>query len=121
MPFGARTMPSSLSVPTCRPALPGGRFFANASCACCRPTKDSNGSRRAIFTSLSTGLFSETVFAAGVEVLGFAAPVFAAADFAAAGLPADWGFAVAGFAGAAWLVAAGFEPVAATAWFARFL
>src|SRR5215467_4340916 len=98
MPFGARTMPSSRSVPTCRPALPGGRFLAKASCACCRPTRDSNGSRRAIFTSLSAGRFSETVLAAGVEDLGFAEPDFAEADLAAAALPADWVFAGADFA-----------------------
>src|SRR3984893_17752101 len=55
MPLGARTIPSRRSVLTCRPALPGGRFLAASAWDSCRPTRDSNGSRRACRTSLSAG------------------------------------------------------------------
>ena len=51
IPFGARTIPSSLSVLTCKPNLPGGRFAGPL--FAWRPSSDSNGSRRACFTSLS--------------------------------------------------------------------
>src|SRR5215813_2819207 len=111
MPFGERTMPSRRSVVICKPALPGGRFFAIASCDCWRPTSDSNGSRRAILGSLCTGLRSETVLAAGVPAFCFAG----AADDLAAGFPTVADFAGAGLAGADWPDAAGLEPVAATA------
>src|SRR5262249_17606585 len=111
MPFGERTMPSKRRVPICKPALPGGRFFAIASCACWRPTSDSNGSRRAILGSLSTGLRSETVLAVGVADFCFPD----AADFAAVGLPTLADFAGAGLLGADCPDVAGLEPVAATA------
>src|SRR3989441_1411178 len=44
-------MPSRRSVLTCKPSLPGGRF--SGALPPCRPSKDSKGSRRACFTSLS--------------------------------------------------------------------
>ncbi len=84
IPFGARTMPSRRSVLTCKPSLPGGRF--SGAFPPCRPSKDSNGSRRACFTSLSA--------AAGAVpgVLGFSTVLggrfTAAFAFFAAGLAA---------------------------------
>src|SRR5437763_1032372 len=94
MPLADLTMPSTRSVPTCRPALPGGKFFASASCACLRPISDSNGSRRAIFGSGSIFLSAETGFATvTAEFAGFFAG-FAAIDFAEAGF-AEPGFAEA--------------------------
>src|SRR5438046_10197180 len=95
MPLADLTMPSRRSVPTCRPALPGGKFFASASCACLRPISDSNGSRRAIFGSASiffsaeTGLATATAefagdFFAGFAAIGFAEAGVAEPDFAEA-------------------------------------
>src|ERR1035438_775393 len=46
MPLEDLTMPSSRSVLTCKPALPGGRFLP-APASLLRLTRDSNGSRRA--------------------------------------------------------------------------
>src|SRR5229473_3485250 len=99
-------MPSRRSVLTCKPNLPGGRF--SGALPPCRPSKDSNGSRRACLTSLSA--------AAGAVpgVLGFSTAltarfvvdfVFFVAGFAA-GLPAGFdagapGLAAAGAAGLA--------------------
>src|SRR5580704_15330318 len=57
MPFEERTMPSSRSVLTCKPAFPGGRFLAPLSLL--RLTRDSNGSRRASF-SPSLGVCAPT-------------------------------------------------------------
>src|SRR5712692_8977054 len=90
-------MPSRRSVLTCKPSLPGGRF--NGAFPPCRPSKDSNGSRRACLTSLSA--------AAGAVpgVLGFSTALTArfAGDFVfaagfVAGLPAGLAAGVAGFA-----------------------
>src|SRR6266403_786720 len=90
-------MPSRRSVLTCKPNLPGGRF--SGAFPPCRPSKDSNGSRRACLTSLSA--------AAGAVpgVLGFSTALTArfAGDFVfaaglAAGLPAGLAAGVAGFA-----------------------
>src|SRR5712671_1769880 len=94
-------MPSRRSVLTCKPSLPGGRFAG--ALFNCRPSKDSNGSRRACLTSLSA--------AAGAVpgVLGFSTAFTArfAGDFVfatgfaagfAAGLPAGLATGVAGFA-----------------------
>src|SRR6266566_3768556 len=54
IPFGAFTTPSSRSVLTCRPWIPGGRLGATP-LPWFRPINDSNGSRRACLTSLTTG------------------------------------------------------------------
>src|SRR6266403_1312508 len=95
-------MPSRRSVLTCKPNLPGGRF--SGAFPPCRPSKDSNGSRRACLTSLSA--------AAGAVpgVLGFSTALTArfAGDFVfatgfaagfAAGLPAGLAAGAAGLAG----------------------
>src|SRR5215467_7073931 len=101
MPLGARTIPSRRSVLTCSPALPGGRLAAPLPCEEWL-SKDSNGSRRAAFTSLSAaaGLGALAVFSAGA----FAAPFFLPladlpADFAAGFAWAPVGFATVGPAG----------------------
>src|SRR6267143_2247455 len=94
-PFGARTIPSSRSVLTCKPNLPGGRFAGPL--FAWRPSSDSKGSRRACFTSLSAAAgvvpgvlgFSTVLAARFTGALLLAAPF--AAGFAAglsAGLPA---------------------------------
>src|SRR5882762_3547109 len=89
MPFGDRTIPSSLKVPTCNPALPGGRFFCILAAACWRLTNDSKGSRRAPLETASSP-FTGACAAAGATaffalVLTVAVlPVTFAADFAAA-------------------------------------
>src|SRR5215472_12893627 len=72
MPFEDFTMPSSLSVLTCRPALPGGRFFVPA--FCWRAIRDSNGSRREYLPSESdeSALPSAAGAAAGAADVGFA-------------------------------------------------
>src|SRR5947207_13370426 len=95
-------MPSRRNVLTCKPSLPGGRI---ALVLVCRPIKDSKGSRRACFNSLSAAAGAEPGVARLSTALtaGFAgnlavafAPGFAA-GFAAgfpAGLPgalAAWG------------------------------
>src|SRR6267154_532826 len=112
IPFGARTMPSRRSVLTCKPNLPGGRF--SGALPPCRPSKDSNGSRRACFTSLSA--------AAGAVpgVLGFstALPARFAGDFVftadfAAGLPAGLATGAAGLAVFGAVLAAGAAVLAA--------
>src|SRR5260370_32499904 len=54
IPFGPFTTPSSRSVLTCRPWIPGGRLGA-APLPWFRPINDSNGSRRACLISLTTG------------------------------------------------------------------
>src|SRR5258708_2510883 len=101
-------MPSRRSVLTCKPNLPGGRF--SGALPPCRPSKDSNGSRRACLTSLSA--------AAGAVpgVLGFSTALTArfVEDFAffvagfAAGLPAGLAAGAAGLAaGAACFAACG--------------
>src|ERR1700676_4384318 len=104
MPLGERTMPSSRKVPTCRPALPGGRSVRVP--ACSRPTMDANGSRRAILGSLSVSGSFGLAEAAGLGALfgaGFLALRFAdGADFASC--VAGFGEAGAGFA---WSCAAG--------------
>ena len=93
IPFGARTMPSRRSVLTCKPSLPGGRFAGDL--FNCRPSRDSKGSRRASFTSLSAAAGAEPGVARFSTALtaGFAGDLAAAfaAGFAAgipAGLPA---------------------------------
>src|SRR5713101_2600003 len=91
-------MPSRRSVLTCKPNLPGGRF--SGALPPCRPSKDSNGSRRACLTSLSAAAgavpgvlgFSTALTARFVEDF-----VFFVAGFAA-GLPAGLAAGVAGFA-----------------------
>src|SRR5580700_11186237 len=82
MPFDERTMPSSRSVLTCKPAFPGGRFFP-ALVSLLRFTRDSNGSRRAIL-SPSAGACASVEDAADSADLGAAdlALVFAV-DFEA--------------------------------------
>src|SRR6266403_287488 len=94
MPFGARTIPSSRSVLTCKPNLPGGRF--GAPLPAWRPSSDSNGSRRACFTSLSAaagavpGVLGFSTVLTARFAGGFFAPAFAAGLVAcAAGLLAD--------------------------------
>src|SRR6266571_1849649 len=105
IPFGARTIPSSRSVLTCSPALPGGRF--GAALAVPWLTKDSKGSRRAAFSSLSAAALGALSGPAGFST---ALP----ADFAAALLCSGFLLALTGcFAGAA---AVGF----AAAWGAGF-
>ena len=78
IPFGAFTTPSSRSVLTCRPWIPGGRLGAPP-LPWFRPINDSNGSRRACLTSLSTGAGGRGV----AGFLGFLARALAG-DFAAA-------------------------------------
>src|SRR5208337_2749298 len=90
MPLGERTMPSRRSEETCKPALPGGKFLLASAAALSRPTRDSNGSRRATFSS------------AGAAPCAGAAAAFLALDFGAllagfAAAVAD-GLVVAGFA-----------------------
>jgi hypothetical protein len=94
MPFGARTIPSSRSVLTCKPNLPGGRF--GAPLPAWRPSSDSNGSRRACFTSLSAaagavpGVLGFSTVLTARFAGGFFAPAFAAGLVACAvGLLAD--------------------------------
>ena len=84
IPFGAFTIPSKRREATCKPALPGGRLAVTRDAASCRLVKDSNGSRRATFHSVSAS-----------AVLGAALAAFFATGLGAfvAGLPA-------GFAGA---------------------
>src|SRR6266550_2938186 len=93
-------MPSRRRVLTCRPNLPGGRFAGPL--FNCRPSKDSKGSRRACFTSLSAAAGAEpgvagfstawtALFAAGFLAVALAAcfPVGLPAALSAcgAGLP----------------------------------
>ena len=94
IPFGARTIPSSRSVLTCKPNLPGGRF--GAPLPAWRPSSDSNGSRLACFTSLSAAAgavpgvlgFSTVLTARFAD--GFFGPAFVTGLAAcAAGLLAD--------------------------------
>src|SRR6266478_2407380 len=123
MPFGARTIPSSRSVLTCKPNLPGGRF--GAPLPAWRPSSDSNGSRRACFTSLSAaagavpGVLGFSTVLTARFAGGFFAPAFAAGLVAcAAGLLADGipglaaacgvGLVGAGAAGLAAVCGAGF-------------
>src|SRR5208337_4913382 len=99
MPFGARTMPSRRREETCKPALPGGRFLLASAAALSRPTRDSNGSRRATFSSAGAGAAPSAGAAAAFLALLFGA---LAAGFAA-GLAAGAvgaGFAVCLAAGA---------------------
>src|SRR5208282_4308272 len=103
MPFGARTMPSRRREETCKPALPGGRFLLASAAALSRPTRDSNGSRRATFSSAGAGAAPSAGAAAALLALLFGA---LAAGFAA-GLAA--GAVVAGFA-------AGFAAGAGVVW-----
>src|SRR6266478_2132676 len=112
MPFGARTIPSSRSVLTCKPNLPGGRF--GAPLPAWRPSSDSNGSRRACFTSLSAaagavpGVLGFSTVLTARFAGGFFAPAFAAGLVAcAAGLLAD------GIAGLAAVCGAGFVAAGA--------
>src|SRR5712664_667930 len=105
-------MPSRRSVLTCKPSLPGGRFAG--ALFNCRPSKDSNGSRRACLTSLSAAAGAVPGVAGFSTALtaGFPGdlPVALAAGFAA-------GF-TAGFAAAGWpagLAAIGAGLVAADA------
>src|SRR6266849_3601320 len=122
IPFGARTMPSRRNVLTCKPSLPGGRFGPGLFCL---PIKDSNGSRRACFTSLSAAAsavpgverFSTALTAGFAALLAFPA-VFVAAlapVVLAAGLPAGLGACGEGLLadGAAGLVVAGAAGLAA--------
>src|SRR5882762_2737244 len=120
MPFGARTIPSSRSVLTCKPNLPGGRFAGPL--FAWRPSSDSKGSRRACFTSLSAAAgvvpgvlgFSTVLAARFTGALLLAAPF--AAGFAAglsAGLPAGLaacgaGLVAVGATGLAGVCGAGF-------------
>ena len=113
-------MPSSRSVLTCSPAFPGGRGPVLPP-ACSWPTRDSNGSRRAILGSLSASagfgvaeaadlgaFFRAGFFAAGFFAAGFAAAGFVAAGFVACGgLAACVAGLAAGVAGLACGVAAG--------------
>src|SRR6266404_1452864 len=117
MPFGARTIPSSRSVLTCKPNLPGGRF--GAPLPAWRPSSDSNGSRRACFTSLSAaagavpGVLGFSTVLTARFAGGFFAPAFAAGLVAcAAGLLADGIPGLAAVCGAG-LVAAGAAGFAA--------
>src|SRR6266404_740986 len=117
MPFGARTIPSSRSVLTCKPNLPGGRFGAPLPAWC--PSSDSNGSRRACFTSLSAaagavpGVLGFSTVLTARFAGGFFAPAFAAGLVAcAAGLLADGIPGLAAVCGAG-LVAAGAAGFAA--------
>src|SRR5467141_3483803 len=102
-------MPSRRSVLTCKPNLPGGRF--SGAFPPCRPSRDSNGSRRACLTSLSA--------AAGAVpgVLGFSTALTArfAGDFVfAAGLAAGFPAGLAAGCGTGLAVgAAGFAAGAA--------
>src|SRR5215831_12994032 len=115
-------MPSTRSVETCSPALPGGRLAAPFAAAAWRATRDSNGSRRAIFVGSvpSFGFLSLAVrvgaagflagFVAAVLGAGFCAdeaPGFPAVGAGGFWAPAAAGLAVcvAGFCGAG---AAGF-------------
>src|SRR5271157_5843308 len=99
IPFGARTMPSRRSEETCKPALPGGRFLFASAAALSRPTRDSNGSRRATFSSAgaapSAGPAAFLALLFGAFAAGFAAGLAAGAVVA--------GFA-AGFVAGAGLV-----------------
>jgi len=136
--LGARTIPSSRSVPTCKPALPGGRFAPARAAASCRLVSDSNGSRREIFASEGSAVLAGaeldvfltagflTGFATAGAAFGAAAGLAVAAGAGAfgagtfgAGVCAD-GFAagfgaaaggVAGFAAGAAPCAAGFVTV----------
>src|SRR6266849_5207224 len=119
MPLGAFTIPSSRSVLTWSPALPGGR--AGPPLPCWRLTRDSKGSRRACFNSLSAAAVRltpeglSTALAGGLAAPlpgrldedlapGFAAGLAAGFAVCGAALPADVGAGlagacVAGFAG----------------------
>jgi len=111
-------MPSSRSVLTCRPAFPGGRLLGVPLPSVPWLTRDSKGSLRAAFNSLSAAALGAPSGPAGFSTAftgGSLAPFFRA-DFVAgfaAGFPGALtaGFAAAsdaaGFAAAAGFVAAG--------------
>jgi hypothetical protein len=94
--LGARTIPSSRRVPTCRPALPGGRFAPALAAASCRLVSDSNGSRRETFASDGSGA---PAVLAGAVLAAFFTPVFFA-GLAAAVATLEAVAALAGAAGA---------------------
>src|SRR5713226_210903 len=97
MPLGAFTTPSRRSVLTCRPALPGGKFFPESPPALSWPISDSNGSRRATFNSDSAGGFEPVD---GADAFTAFLLAFFAAGLAGA-FAACWAGALgAGFAGA---------------------
>ena len=94
-------MPSRRRVPTCKPALPGGRFAPARAAASCRLVSDSNGSRRETLASDGSAVPAGDVLAAFLTIgffTGFGAAV--AAFGAAAGLAGAFGAAAcaAGFA-----------------------
>src|SRR5579862_2905119 len=93
MPFGDFTIPSSRRVPTCNPALPGGRFAPARAAASCRLVSDSNGSRRD--TLDSSGAAGE------LDAAEEASEAVAAAGFCA-DLVADFFAAFGAGAGAVW-------------------
>src|SRR5208283_4589631 len=116
MPFGARTMPSRRREETCKPALPGGRFLLASAAALSRPTRDSNGSRRATFSSAGAGAAPSAGAAAaflallfGALAAGFAAGLAAGAVGAGFAVCLAAGAVVAGFA-------AGFAAGAGVVW-----
>src|SRR5271163_2026136 len=89
MPLEERTIPSSRSVLTCKPAFPGGRFLP-ALVSLLRLTRDSKGSRRAVLSvspaawtsagaaALSTGLRGADLVLGLAEVFEACGVVFAA-------------------------------------------
>src|SRR5215467_5272771 len=96
IPLGARTIPSRRKVLTCNPALPGGRLAAPLPCEE-RLNKDSNGSRRAAFTSLSAAGLGAPAGPAAFSTAVFPAPfLFPLADLA--GFAAGFTWAAVGFA-----------------------
>src|ERR1700722_17568133 len=96
MPTEERTMPSSRSVLTCKPALPGGRFLP-AFWSFWRLTSDSNGSRREPLSPPSPVLgaaeadASVEPAAAALAPAGAAVLALADLDFEALGLGATCG------------------------------
>src|SRR5438128_1241680 len=106
IPLGARTIPSSRSVLTTRPAFPGGRRSGLPPPERSLPTRGSNGSRRETealgVAGFSTGAFALAFPGAFADFLagGFCA-------VAAGGLVAGAGLLGAGVLGAAFPGAAG--------------